>query len=285
MQNHRHLFVSGLKRSGTTLLQLVLSAHPEITVTPEAQFPNALSNQDWAPDKPLGVEELAVVSEALLQDRKLSEWPGFNVEAFVSRELEGDPRRIGEVLDSIFLEYARVNGTGTGYIGNKKGLYSNKKRALWIKGIFPECRLVFIVRDPRDAVRSALLNLRAPRLERATKICARRGRHYHALVEMFPDDVIVIRYEDLVTEPAETCLRLCDFLEVAYDEQMLAYHRRNREGQLLLRSTKVIHHNTTTPFNPELIAQWRRDESLSAEDVEYIEREMEDFMEWFGYDK
>ena len=125
MHDSRHLFVSGLKRSGTTLLQLVLSAHPRITVTPEAHFPCSLSVGGWSPDQRFDTEQLAAIIDMLRDDTKLAEWPKFELENFVSEKLEGQALTVADLFDALLFEFARVNGTGTTYIGNKKGLYSN----------------------------------------------------------------------------------------------------------------------------------------------------------------
>ncbi len=284
MNKSKHLFVAGPQRSGTTLLQLVLSAHSQITITPEAKFTAQLLAQNWSPELPLNQSQKEFAIAIMRDDAKLKSWPSFNLEDFLATVPWPNDLTIAQLLDSLFRFFARQTNGGTDYLGNKKGLYAHEKLGLKIKGIFPDAKFVHIVRDPRDIVRSMLKNLVPRSLEQAAKICQSRGRHMAAMREHFPDDVLVVRYEDLILTPEVVCRRICDFLGLIFDPQMLRFYELNADGSRLLGVTQEIHPHTKSYFNPELIGQWQKLNCFSTEELHKIEAIACDYMNWYGYE-
>lgn len=85
-----------------------------------------------------------------------------------------------------------------------------------------DARLVYVIRNPFDLCASA--KRRWPRRERVVRwgLSWKRGlRVIRHVARRFPDRVHVLRYEDLVQNPEGTTRRLCAFLNVQYDPQLL----------------------------------------------------------------
>ncbi len=92
-----------------------------------------------------------------------------------------------------------------------------------VKRVFPEARIVNLVRDGRDV---ALSLLRVPFGPANVWAAARQWR---AAVDAGDDaqrrwgkDVLTVRYEDLVGDPPAVVRRVCEFAGITYDPAMLA---------------------------------------------------------------
>ncbi len=281
MSESKHLFVAGPQRSGTTLLQLILSAHPQITVTPEAQFICQLFSLKFPVKSPLKPSQKDIVIALMRNDEKLQTWPNFNLEEFISKVYW---ETIYDLLDLLFRFFAVKNHSGTDYLGNKKGLYATQHSGKKIKDIFTDAKFIYIVRDPRDIIHSIQKNLRPRLLSEAANICRFRGRGIQKMSENFPDDVWIVRYEDLIINPETVCRQICKFLRVLFDVQMLNFYKLNTDGSRLIGVTKDIHPHTMTPFNPDLIGQWQKTNCFNREELQIIETITGDYMIQYGYE-
>lgn len=90
---------------------------------------------------------------------------------------------------------------------------------------FPEAKLLFIVRDPRDVVasfkrRGMEVNYGINRWRRACNAIIR--------VSVLPNAYIV-KYEDLIADSKRVLEEICVFLDISYDSSMLEYWKDDRE--------------------------------------------------------
>ena len=94
--------------------------------------------------------------------------------------------------------------------------------------LFPEARIIFAVRDPRDVVLSCFrrsFNMNASMyqfnsLEAAARYYAAIMEAGAAYMQALPLEVFRIRYEDLVRDFIPTATDLCAFLGVEWNERM-----------------------------------------------------------------
>lgn len=213
----RPIFVIGAQRSGTTLLQGLLGAHPAIAAPPELHFwfRVAMLGDSWGDRRDPDV--LArIVHEALHPPLGTLDDMGVDEAAVVERAATGD-RSWPSILDALLRTFAEQHG---------KPRWSEKSpgqpagiMARW----FPTSQLVHIVRDPRDCVVS---NVRAPWGERDAGVLARRWRE-HTLASIAvgsrvgPDRYLRIRYEDLVRDPEAVLRVVLAFLDEPWDPRVL----------------------------------------------------------------
>jgi Sulfotransferase family len=281
-------FVVGVTRSGTTLLRMMLDAHPQLAIPPETYFVPDLIER--AGDDGTSADELHGM---IVGDRH---WGDFNLDPDeLLRRLRGKRRLdAGEALRAFYGYYAEREGKPRW--GDKTPLYL--KSMVDIQGALPEARFVHLLRDGRDAALSrASRALKEPdppakvaarwkrRVLRARRQ-ARRLRHY-----------LEVRYEDLVTDSERTLRTVCDFVELDYDPAMLTYHERaeerleemardlpERPGQPRRPAEHRLqaHELTKEPPTTERVARWRRE--MSPEDVAAWEETAGDLLAELGYD-
>jgi hypothetical protein len=207
-------FIVGVARSGTTLLRLMLDAHPEMAIPPETHFIPKLVK---ACEEPGDARER--VFELLTTHRR---WPDFQLDAGeLRRRLDRtEPFGAGDALRAFYGLYAEQQGKPRW--GDKSPSYVRRMRR--VASALPEAHFVHLVRDGRDVALSQVeVDFGPDEVTGAAEDWvngigkarrqARRLRHYMEL-----------RYEDLVADPEPALRRVCEFVELRWDPAMLAYH-------------------------------------------------------------
>ena len=200
----RPIFVVGAPRSGTTLVQCILSANSQAYSLPETHFFSiVLPALGMGVDTRLLSAELARARDALATDAEL---------VAPLTLLGATPR---ELLISLFEAY-RPDATRTRVV-EKTPLHVEHLPT--IAATFPDAVFVNIVRNPADVVSSWL---RVPFASTRSVIsCAQSWSSAVAAAEAFGGRTITLIYERLVREPEATVRTLCSFLGLEFEQRML----------------------------------------------------------------
>jgi hypothetical protein len=150
-----------------------------------------------------------------------------------------------------------------------------------LKSLYPHARFIHVIRDPR----AVAISLIKSNLHRSNVLyAARRWRKDVGfgleLKSAYPNDVYEVRYEDLVSQPAETLHAVCAFLQIPYDECMLGYYRTGTADYS--RFFDQLHATLNEPPRRDRIEAWRL--SLSRQQLAVVEAICGDRMKQFGYD-
>ena len=213
------LVVLGVRRSGTTLLRVMLDRSPELAVPDESYFVPQLARRHRGP-----VDTAAFVDD-LRRLPTLVEW-GLTADAVAPRLRPG--MTTGEAIAAVFEAYAAERGKGRW--GDKTPLYMQHLPLL--ERLFPTALYVHLVRDGRDAALS-FLDVPAgimtegwghPR-DAAGFAClwATEVRAARALGRRVGPRYLELRYEALVADPGAELRRVCGFAGLGYEEEMLGY--------------------------------------------------------------
>ena len=279
-------FVFGAARSGTTLLRLMLDSHPQLAIPPETHFiPHVARKEPSSPSAFLSV----VTGSPRWGDWHLDE-----------EELRGslealDPFTNGEALRVFYRAYAARFGKPRW--GDKTPAYAT--HLLLIEELLPEAAFVHLIRDPRDVVAS-VLSADVPwwgtggAREAAERWRDRVGtaRHQGSRCRHY----LEARFEELIHHPEQTLRRMCGFVGLPWDPEMLAYTERATDRLSELGSLpypggkrmapgserRALHSLTTQPPLASRIGTWEK--RLSATDVRDIEKVAGDLMTEFGYE-
>jgi hypothetical protein len=238
----RPLFIGACPRSGTTLLRSLLNNHPDLAMPAETDFLLHL----WAHRGRLGdLRDPA-------RRRRLAEWifdtpdrGGRRIRAGVfSRDeaverVAAAPPTLGSVFAAVFGVFADAKGKPRW--GDKRPGYAGHISTLF--ALFPHAQFINVVRDPRAATDS---QMRAPwyrHLEQpALAASVATWEFAVARVDRFadqlcPDQLLDVRYEDLVREPQPTLERICAFAGLRggeADQLRQVPHRHRVEAALAL---------------------------------------------------
>jgi Flp pilus assembly protein TadD len=227
----RHVFLVGFPRSGTTLLEQVLASHPDVATMQERTCLMDSAAAFFGSDADL--DRLAALPETELESWRAAYW-----------------RRVGEteppISKPVFVDKMPLNAVFLPLIAK----------------LFPQAKILFALRDPRDVVLSCFRRrfaMNAGMLEfTALDTCVAYYGAVMALMQVYREklalEMFEARHESLVADFDGEARRLCDFLELDFRDEMRAFAGRARAQ------------NIDTPSNAQVarglsaagVAQWRR---------------------------
>lgn len=258
------VFVTGVGRSGTSLLQSMLNAHPGLRALPETKFfkkyvlPEYLNGQyDDNPD---------FSADLLRQDNHfvLTESIGESV----LQELENSTSAsYGKAYELLLLRYLESADGLLGVIA-KDPLFINFPEVL--EQVFPGAHLVQIIRDPRDVILSRKKSGWGKKESLAqhlyeTKYGLERSQYLGE--SYFRAAFHALKYEDLVANPVHTLEALCAFLGLPFAEAMLTYYKSS--DTLFDENRETWKKNIKQPILKGNTNKWKNE--LSASEVYLIE--------------
>jgi hypothetical protein len=214
------LLVLGVRRSGTTLLRVMLDRHSELAVPDESYFVPQLA------DRHRGRIDPDAFADDLRRLPTLREWD-VPVDAVRARLRPG--MRTGEAIAAVYEAYAERRGKRRW--GDKTPMYM--QRLGMLERLFPDALYVHLVRDGRDAAISFLAmppgivteTWAHPR-DAAGFACQWRSEVAAARrlgARVGPRRYLELRYEELVAAPERELRRICDFAGLAFEAAMLEY--------------------------------------------------------------
>jgi len=272
----RQIFVCGCGRSGTTLLGAMLGAHTRCIATPESKFliptyRTVLSN---------GGDDRSIESalNRLARDWSFRMW-GIAVPSIDELSLANVTGRevFPAVMENLVSKYGKRVGKPDAdvWVDHTPG---NMRRAATLNKLFPEARLIHLIRDGR-AVASSVKHLDwGPNTTGAAARWWVDGVAMgFAAEQFFGERAISVRFEDLVLEPDVWIRHICEFLEMEYEQGMVA-----GSGFQIPAYTRKQHDLVGRPPDAERIEAWRHD--LTDREIEVFESIASDFLSGLGYE-
>ena len=148
----RPIFVLGCPRSGTTLLQLMLHAHPRIAIPPETRFVlTTYEARNGFGDVRKEQNRRALAASIVRERQTLFYDLGLDADEVFDEIVEGPPT-LGSAIGIVFRAYARRFDKPRW--GDKRPGYYQQIPGLL--RMFPDAQIVHLIRDGRDCVASLL---------------------------------------------------------------------------------------------------------------------------------
>ena len=265
------LLILGVRRSGTTLLRVMLDRSPELAVPDESYFIPQLADRH-----PEQIEPDAFMDD-LRRIPTLLEW-GVDGEDVRRRLRSG--MWVGEAIGAVYESYAAAHRKPRW--GDKTPMYMRHLPLL--ERLFPEARYIHLIRDGRDAAVSFLgmpegvvTKTWAHPTSAADFACQWRTEveAAQALGRRVGSRYLEVRYEALVASPERQLEQISEFAGLSYDAAMLGY-----AGQVDL-TDKPHQQSLGRPPTPGL-RNWRED--LAAGDVQDFEAVAGGLLKSLGYE-
>ena len=245
-------FLLGRGRSGTSLLRAILDSNPDILVAPEAMFVMHLYGK-YRDVRNWNRTRILEFYDDLWTEQRLVKW-GLDRDQLRQTLLAVDrSSSFADLCRTVYGQYALSQGRpDTRIIGDKNPHYSLCIAPL--VELFPDSKFIHIVRDPRDNI----LSYQRVRFDvNGTAALAFRWRQYNEAIMQYrlrlPDRFMLLRFEDLVQNPAVELARLCSFLGVTYSSEMLEYYRQER-----VETQFDWHQNLSKPLDSTRIYAWKK---------------------------
>lgn len=256
------VFLVGFVRSGTTMTEQILNAHPRVESTDEQNFTEALYHRACAmvgatAEEDAGfLDRLDALTDAQLTELRQEYW------SMVRAEIGPDAGSC-VVVDKNPLEIVDA------------GL---------IARVFPRAPIVVLLRDPRDACLSALfqpfaLNPSTVRMLDVESI----GAFYAAVMgfwlairALIANPILEIRYEDLVTDFDTHARRLIEFIGLEWSEEVARFHEKAARRPVGSASYQAV----TERINTRAVGRWAKYEAHLGPLLAHVRP----FLDAFGYE-
>lgn len=287
--------ISGEGRSGTTLTQLILNSHPEITCGPEFHFRSpvnlgiAILNQielvevckgNYQKAKKMTEDKLSLQFVQRMRRFGISEEElSFHIEEFMQKNASrlkgfGDRAKfIGDIVETISKKQ------GTRIVGFK--IMRDHFLIRDYRAAYPGCKVLHLTRDGRDVAASQLVDHPTwgyPDIRTAAKSWAKSARF--AINQADDRNFLSVRYEDLVEKSVPTLEKVCGFLGVEYAPELLEHTRRNSEWFENARNHASLK-GVSASINDSSIRRFSRD--LTTAQIREFEALALSELEAFGY--
>src|SRR4051812_49471184 len=221
-------FVVGVSRSGTTLLRLMLDAHPDLTIPAETHFVPMVAN---ACDELIkeGASSEKVRERALATMTGHPRWGDFLLDPDdVRARMEAhEPITTGDAIRAFYEAAAAQQGKPRW--GDKSPPYTYK--AGRIQTALPEAHFIHIIRDGRDVALSLSevswgtddITVAAEKWVSELRKARKRAKN------LVRGTYMEVHYEDLVTDPEPVLRKVADFAGLPWSDEMLNYPERAAE--------------------------------------------------------
>jgi len=275
-------FIIGRPRSGTTLLQTLMDAHPNVIIPPESAvikecYERFKSVDHWDD------ERLIELINFLFDIRKFNVW-NINKDTLAKTLLQNSGKyNFGTIIRIIYCQYqSSYIKTVVQVFGDKNPRYS--KYPLEFKKIFPEAKFIHVVRDYRDHIlsmkRVKLLNGNLPLI---SFLWRKSQKDIFNLIKSYPEHVLSLKYEDFVENPHKYLLQICDFLEIDFERTVLDYREQKDEitKKDLLKTNESFHGNLFKPITSENVEKWKS--KMNVKDIKRADYYVGKYAELSGY--
>ena len=206
------IFILGFPRSGTTLVEQTLSAHPQIAAGDELPFVNEIT-----------VSMPRILNSPLTYPEALAElWMGDRCDAL-------------DELRDYYLQRVFQLGIlepGASWFTDKMPL--NETHLGLIALMFPRAPLIHVLRHPLDVVLSVFSNhlTHGFYCAYALETAARHYLRTMELVQHYRSEMTLhylpVRYEDIVDDQEESVRRMLDFIGAPFHPSCLQFHENRR---------------------------------------------------------
>jgi tetratricopeptide (TPR) repeat protein len=227
LPDERPLFIVGMPRSGTTLVEQILAAHPQVYGCGEMTGIVTIAQDAFERTGLLWPQEAARFDAAWLRDRAA------DYLQVAAKPAPDDAQRLVDKQPYNFLHV---------------GL---------IAMLFADARIVWCRRDPRDVALSIFSESFSPLSSYATDLedirffidgQERLMRHWRSVS---PLPMLEVRYEEVVADTEAQARRLIDFAGLPWDPGCLEFHRSGRSVQTLSRW------QVRQPVHTRSVGRWR----------------------------
>ncbi len=205
--SEKPVFVIGMPRSGTTLVEQILSSHPRVFGAGECPFVDQTFRRLPSEMVPIPTSLECVPKITFFAVQNCANWYLAQIE-----KLGGRADRIVDKLPDNYL-----------FLG-------------WIAIMFPKARIIHCRRDLRDIALSCWTSefANVPWANSIRNI-AERIRNYQRIMahwrSVLPISIFDLQYEELVADQEGQSRRLIDFLGLEWDAKCLNFHQTKRVVQ------------------------------------------------------
>ena len=227
------IFVVGFPRSGTTMLETMLDAHPQLA----------------------SMDERAFIQDVVDEMHKM----GFDYPEGLGQLDDAQCAHLRATYAHLVKTQARVDSDRR--LVDKNPL--NIMRLPLIARLFPKAKIILALRHPCDVVLSNFMQtFRAPAYIAMCATIESTAQGYADTFDFWVDqaavlspDVLEVRYEDVVDDIDAQSRRIADFLGIDWDVRMVKFHERAKDRGFI---GSPSYQQVVEPINRRGVARWEK---------------------------
>ncbi|MBI1212787.1 MAG: tetratricopeptide repeat protein [Alphaproteobacteria bacterium] len=207
VQSERPVFIVGMPRSGTTLLETVIGSHPQAFAAGELETIKRLERE---------MSTLVFKDEGVGKNARHLTWAGAEVLA----------NRYLDVIDHKARKDAAIRVTDK--------MPHNFQTVGFIALLFPNARIIHSKRNPMDTCLSCWMQ-NFNDSHSYSRDLADAGHHYRQYQdlmahwhEVLPGRILDVEYEDMVGNQEETSRKVIEHIGLPWDDAVLQFHKLDR---------------------------------------------------------
>ena len=267
------VFILGVQRSGTTLLRLILNSHPNIAIPEEAAFLRPIMKKKYICDE-IPWTDLKRIYNYLKDSPHYALW-NYDSSKFLNWFKKQSSISLREFIINLFMSYAESEG---------KIRWGDKTPSLFRKvdllyQLFPEAKFIHIVRDGRDVFdsRRRMDSNKDNSPVMAIEWCYKIHKIETFFESLPPSNKYTLRYEDLLINPEETLEKLCEFMQIEYEPQMIDFYKKSKY-YIGSHHSKLIFR----PITSENLQKWKI--NLSGQEIKVFDLIAKRYLKKYGYE-
>ena len=257
------VFVCGFPRSGTTMTDQILGAHPDVAILEELPTLSPVM-EGLVREVPQGRDAMEKL-HLLSPDRLPAVRQAYR--ASVMSMLEAKDRRRYEKGELIVVD--------------KMPLLLGQCAA--ISRLLPEARFITIIRDPRDVCFSCFMQAFGLNRSMINFTSMKDSVHYYNIVmNMWLDvrdrvafDWLEVRYEDMTVDLETQARRMLDFMGAEWNDSVLNFYAPEHRRYVSTPSYEAV----TEPVNRKAVGRWLRYHHMMRDEI----GELAPVLERLGY--
>lgn len=274
-------FVFGSGRNGSTLINMMLNQHSKLFLPPEQYFLGNSIIKYKLYNFILWRDLVKVIYGELLNIGDSHNW-NFSVNEVMIKafHLEGEERSLQNLLDLLYKSYALKTKKTDVIWGDS--VPNNYPYAKEIFNCFPNGKYIFLIRDGRDVCAAykkggKIAFSELSEIEHSSVYWLNSIKKYYWLKKR--TNVLLVKYEDLVSDPNETLKTILSFLQLELESKVFEYYKHVPQFEGYLEEQ---HSNLHKSIFTTSIGQWHT--LLSVKEKECLENKLRKQLDLFGYD-
>lgn len=267
---NKPFFILGNPRSGTSLLRIILNAHPNIVVPPESGFLQWWYGKYGNWQESDNDEKMDLFLFDLLSSKKIE---GYNIDKseLASTITKLNPKNYSQLMACVYLNYGKNKNLKIW--GDKNNYYIH--HIPLIKQLYPKACFIHLIRDGRDVACSYLElekdiekdKLYKPNLPKEISAIAQEWSQNNLQIEKELKDTkhIRVKFEEIVMDFNNSISSILAFLQLPWQNSIFEYTSKNDEPS----STLIWKKKTKLAPQTEVVNRYKRDLSLIDLDLFY----------------
>lgn len=268
--NFEPIFIGGLDRTGKSLMRLALSLHPNIIITKRTDLWVKHYKRFGDLSKPQNLEKCL---SAIMTSKHI-------------KTLKTDLNLLRSDFNSNQPTYGRLFALFHEQLAKRehKSRWGDQSELIEafadpIFEAYPSAKFIHMIRDPRDRYSASKQKWTTSK----GKAGAATAKWFYSArlamknSEKYPDNYLIVRYEDLVNHPAKVIEDACTFLGEEYFPSMLLIgHNRGAEGDITRPEMPQQNH-----FMKNFIGEYKF--NLSKFEIHFIQKVFPAYMQGYKY--